>query len=151
MVFSHQLIHWKFSFFKISFVPSLMQWKTKYNSLEVITMLPQKNFCPIVSATTYIWILNSRQTSTAIFFSLPISLSLKQFYDCRVQRGLIKLSFLVLFSLKKYCKNYQTFAQNSPVLCQAQNVSGMNKNQPITNLRFKIFTSFFDKARKVFS
>ena len=101
MVFSHQLIHWKFSFFKISFVPSLMQWKTKYNSLEVITMLPQKNFCPIVSATTYIWILNSRQTSTAIFFSLPISLSLKQFYDCRVQRGLIKLSFLVLLSFKK--------------------------------------------------
>ena len=113
-------------------------------------MLPQKNFCPIVTTTTYIWILNSRQNEHSYFFSLPISLSLKQFYDYRVQRGLIKLSFLVSFSLKKNCKNYQTFAQNSPVPCQAPNVSGMNKNQTIPKLRIGIFTNFFDKWEKVF-
>ena len=110
-------------------------------------MLPEKQFCPIVSATTYIWILNSRQTSTAIFFFAYFTL-VKTILWLQSSK---KSHFLVSFSLNKNCKNYQTFAQNSPVPCQAPNVSGMNKNQTIPKLRIGIFTNFFDKWEKVFS
>ena len=113
-------------------------------------MLLQKTLAPLYRPppTFEFWILVKR---AQLFFSLPISLSLKQLYDCRVQRSRIKFSFLVSFSLKKNCKNYQTFAQNSPVPCQAPNVSGMNKNQIIPKLPIRISTNFFDKWEKVFS
>ena len=96
-----------------------------------------KDFGPIVSATTYIWILNS-QTYTAIFFPLPISLSLKQFYDCRVQIGRMKLS-IVFFKKPKTRAKFVCYVWIKKLLHYLAHWI----QQPITKLQIRIFRIFW--------
>ena len=112
-------------------------------------MLLQKTLAPLYRPppTFEFWILVKR---AQLFFSLPISLSLKQFYDCRVQRSRIKFSFLVSFSLKKIVRITKHLPKIRQFRAKRQMFQAWIKTKQFQNYESEFSRIFLTSEKKVF-